>query len=75
MGYLRNGECLNFHPFAILFSTHENVIVEITGALGAQENHILSKMCFEKMLFDILEMVSARAFKPLPLCSASLKTY
>ena len=34
-----------------------------------------SKMCFEKMLWGISETVNARAFKPLPLCSASMKTY
>ena len=34
-----------------------------------------AKMCFEKMLWGISEMVNARAFKPLPLCSAPLKTY
>ena len=31
--------------------------------------------CFEKMLWGISEMVNARAFKPLPLCSVPLKTY
>ena len=31
------------------------------------------KMCFEKMLWGIPEMMNARAFKPLPLCSAPLK--
>ena len=41
------------------------------------ESKLLSqqKMCFEKMLWSISEMVNARAFKPLPLCSAPLKTY
>ena len=33
------------------------------------------KCVFEKMLWSISEMVNARAFKPLPLCSAPLKTY
>ena len=33
------------------------------------------KMCFEKMLWGISETVHARAFKPLQLCSAPLKTY
>ena len=33
------------------------------------------KCDFEKMLWGISEMVNARAFKPLPLCSAPLKTY
>ena len=31
-------------------------------------------MCFEKMLWGISEMVNGRALKPLPLCSAPLKT-
>ena len=30
-------------------------------------------MCFEKMLWGISEMVNARAFKPLALCSAPWK--
>ena len=30
-------------------------------------------MCFEKMLWGISEIVIARAFKPLSLCSAPLK--
>ena len=30
-------------------------------------------MCFEKMLWDISEMVNARACKPLPLCLAPLE--
>ena len=33
------------------------------------------KCVFEKMLWGISETVNARAFKPLPLCSAPLKTY
>ena len=33
------------------------------------------KHVFEKMQWSISEMVNARAFKPLPLCSAPLKTY
>ena len=46
----------------------------IVGITGALEIHFLAKMCFEKMLWSISEMVNARAFKPLPLCSAPLKT-
>ena len=40
------------------------------------ERKPLSKqnMCFEKMQWSISETVNARAFKPLPLCSAPLKT-
>ena len=33
------------------------------------------KHVLKKMLWSISEMVNARAFKPLPLCSAPLKTY
>ena len=33
MGYLRNGECQNFQPFAIVFSIHENLLVGISGAV------------------------------------------
>ena len=33
-----------------------------------------AKMCFEKMLWGISEIVNARACKPLPLCSVPLKT-
>ena len=32
--------------FAIVFSTPENLLVEISGALGTQENHFLSKNVF-----------------------------
>ena len=103
----------------------ENLLVEITGALGwrnplSKQKCILRKCCgvsqkqwmlelsnlchcvqhpwkltgmdfwssrnewkplsklkhvLEKMLWSISEMVNARAFKPLPLCSAPLKTY
>ena len=72
MGYLRNDECQSLQTFAIVFSTPENLLVEISGALGTQ---LSAKMCFEKMLQGILEFVNARACKPLPLCSASLETY
>ena len=33
------------------------------------------KKNLEKMKWDISETVNARAFKPMPLCSAPLKTY
>ena len=39
--------------FAILFSTRENILVEISGALGMKESHFLSKNVFEKMLWGI----------------------
>ena len=33
----------SFQTFAIVFYTHENVLVGISGALGMKEIHILSK--------------------------------
>ena len=44
--YLRNGECQSFQTFAIVFSTPENLLVEITGALGIKKSHFLSKIVF-----------------------------
>ena len=35
--------------------------------------HFLSKIYFQKMQWSNSETVNARAFKPLPLCSAPLK--
>ena len=66
----------SFQTFAIVFSTPENLLVGISVALGMESKPLSKqKMCFEKMLWGISEMVGARAFKPLPLCSAPLKTY
>ena len=31
-----------FKTFAIVFSTHENLLVGISGALGTKESHFLS---------------------------------
>ena len=67
VGVLR--KCEDFQTFVIVFSTPENLLVGISGALGMKESDFL---CFER---GISEMVNARAFKPLPLCSAPLKTY
>ena len=44
-------------------------------SLGTKKKHFLIKNVFWEMLWGISEMVNARAFKPLPLCSAPLKTY
>ena len=41
VGYLRNGDCESFQTFAIVFSTPENLLVDITGALGTKESHFL----------------------------------
>ena len=37
------GECPSFQTFAIVFSTPENLLVEISGALEMKESHYLSK--------------------------------
>ena len=74
--YLRNGEWQSFQTFVIVFSTPENLLVEISGALGMKESHFLNKnVCLRKCCRGISEMVNARAFKPLSLCLAPLKTY
>ena len=44
--YLRNGECYRFQTFAIVFSTPENLLVEISGALGTTGSHFLNKNVF-----------------------------
>ena len=46
MGYLRKDWVLvAFKHFAIVFSTPENFLVGISGALGLKESHFLSKIC------------------------------
>ena len=108
MGYLRNGECYSFQTCAIVFSTPENLLVKISGALWTTESHSrvsqkqwmleLWNLCHcvqhpwkltnkdfwssrndrkslsKQKLWGISEMVNATAFKPVPLCSAPLKT-
>ena len=44
--YLRNSEWYSFQTFNIVFSTPENLLVEISGALGIKENHFLCKNLF-----------------------------
>ena len=44
--YLRNGECLSFQTFATVFSTPDNLLEGISGALGTHENHFLGKNVF-----------------------------
>ena len=38
--YLRNSECETFQTFAIVFSTPENLLVGISGALGTKVGYI-----------------------------------
>ena len=44
--YLRNSECWSFQTFAIVFSTPENLLVRISGAVGTNESHFLIKNVF-----------------------------
>ena len=44
--YFRNGECYSFQTFAIVFSTPENLLVGITGALRRQESQFVSRNVF-----------------------------
>ena len=63
------------HPWKLtsrdfwIFSRHESGMHSHLCKNVFWEN---AKMCFEKMLRGISEMVSATAFKPLPLCSAKV---
>ena len=45
VGYLRNW-WESFQTFAIVFSTPENLLVGISGALEMKESHFLSKNLF-----------------------------
>ena len=47
--------------FAIMFNTCENLLVEISGAIGTKKP-LCKQICFEKMLTGISEVVNARAF-------------
>ena len=49
--YLRNIDCYSFQTFAIVFSTPENLLVGISGALGMKESHFLSKKFWENAVF------------------------
>ena len=55
VAYLRNGECQSFQIFAIVFSSPENLLVGIFGALGTQESHFLSwNMSFSENVLGYL---------------------
>ena len=74
--YLRNGECQRFQIFAIVFSTPQKLNSRHCRSSRNTEKTLSKlKTCFQKMQRSISEMVNARDFKSLPLCSASLKTY
>ena len=46
VGYLRNGECYSFQTCAIVFSTPENLLVQISVALGTTKGHFLNRNVF-----------------------------
>ena len=46
MGYHRNIEYQSFQTFSIVFSTPENFLVGISGALGMKVSKCLSKNVF-----------------------------
>ena len=57
-----------------MFSTPENLLVGFSGALGMKVSHFLCKNVFWENAVGVCQrMVNVRAFKPLPLCSATLK--
>ena len=47
----------------------------LLGIAGALKATFSAKTCFEKMQWSMSGTVNSRAFKPLSLCSAPLKTY
>ena len=71
--YLGNGECYIFYTFAIVFSTHENLSVGISEALGMKESHFLSKNMFWENVMGYLENGECWSFQIFSLCSAPLK--
>ena len=52
--YLKNSECKRFQIFAIVFSTPENLLVQISGTLGMTESHFLIKNVFWENTVDYL---------------------
>ena len=61
-----------FKAFAIVFSTPENLLIGISGAARRKDKPLsMQKYVLWKWCRVSLEMVNARAFKPLPLCSST----
>ena len=57
-----------------MFSMPVKLLGGISGALEMKESYFLSINVLLKHAEGISEMVNAKVFKPLPLCSAPLKT-
>ena len=65
VGYLRNSECYSFQTFAIVFCTPENLLAEISGALGTKES-TLSKLIHvfcEKHAVEYLRNIDCYSFQ------------
>ena len=45
VGYLRNSECYSFQTFAIVFSTPENLLIEISGTLRNERKPLCKQKC------------------------------
>ena len=65
---------LSFQIFAIVFSTPENLLVGMSAALGMTGSQFLTKNVFWENAVVYLRNSECKSFKPLPLCSAPLKT-
>ena len=61
--YLRNSECQSFHTFAIVFSTPENLLVGISGALGIRESCFLSRNVFWENVVGYLRNSECYSFQ------------
>ena len=63
VGYLRNSDWESFQTLAIVFSTPENLLVEISGALGKKESHFLSKNVFWENTVGYLRIGECQIFQ------------
>ena len=61
--YLRNSECLSFQTVPIVFSSRENLLVGISGALGMTGNHFLSKNVFQENAVEYLRNNECQSFQ------------
>ena len=53
----------SFQTFAIVFSTPENLLVGISGALGTKESHYLSKNVFWENTVEYLTNSECESFQ------------
>ena len=62
VGYLNDVACWSFQIFAIVFSTPENLLVGISGALRMKENHLLGKNVFWESAVGYLRNGAYKSF-------------